>query len=82
MHLEKRRVGLFFLFIGLISLVIFFTADHSLDPGVEYLFVGLLLSISGIALFWRNRKPPEESKRFRMLRRRQSKAEREASKEQ
>lgn len=82
MHLEKTRIGQFFLFIGLISLTIFFTTDHALDPGVEYLFIGLLLSLIGISLIWRNRQAPQESKRFRILRWKQSKADREASKEQ
>jgi hypothetical protein len=82
MRVERRRVGLFFLFIGMISLVIFFTADHSTDPGVEYFFFGLLFVVMGGTLIWRDRKPPQESKRFRILRRKKSKAERESSKEQ
>jgi hypothetical protein len=82
MHVEKRRIGLFFLFIGLISLVIFFTADHSVYPGVEYFFVGVLFCVLGFALIWRDRKPPQESKRFRLFRRKMSKAERESGKEQ
>lgn len=82
MHMERTRVGQFFLFIGLILLVIFFTTDHSLNKGAEYLFIGLLSSVLGFALILRNRKPHQESRRFRILRKRQSKAEREMSKEQ
>jgi len=82
MHMERTRVGQFFLFIGLILLIIFFTTDHSQNKGAEYLLIGLLSCIFGIALIWRNRKPHQESKRFRIFRKRQSKAERETSKEQ
>jgi hypothetical protein len=82
MHVEKRRIGQFFLFIGLIALVIFFTVDHSVDSGIEYFFIGLLLTGIGSALIWRDRKPPQDSRRFRMFRRKMSKAERESSKEQ
>lgn len=80
MRVEKRRVGMFFLFIGAISLVIFFTARHPLDSGFEFFFIGLLLVIIGFAFIWRDRKPPQESKRFRILRKKKSKAERESGK--
>jgi hypothetical protein len=82
MRVEKGRVGLFLLFIGLISLVIFFTASRSEDPGYQYFFVGLLFSVLGIALIWRGRKPPQETRRFRIFRRQKGKAEQESSREQ
>ena len=82
MRIEKGRVGQFFLFLGLISLVIFFTASGSENPGYPYLFIGLLFSVVGIALIWRGRKPPQETRRFRIFRRQKSKAEQESSREQ
>lgn len=82
MRVERGRVGLFLLFIGLISLVIFFTASRSENPGYQYFFIGLLLSAVGVALIWRGRKPPQETRRFRIFRRQKSKAEQEASREQ
>lgn len=81
MLVERGRVGQFFLFIGVISLVVFFTTGRSGEQGYEFFFIGLLSCILGIALIWKGRKPPPESRRFRLFRKKKSKAEQESSRE-
>jgi Na+/phosphate symporter len=69
MHIEKGRVGQFFLFIGLLLLVIFFTTDQAKHPQYGFFFIGVIVLCLGIYLIWRDLKPPEESQRFRAFRR-------------
>ncbi len=75
MHIRLGRVGQFFLFVGIILLVVFFVSDQNtyFEPG--FFFIGLVLSFLGVYIIWRNWKPASESKRFRMLRRMRKKEE-------
>jgi hypothetical protein len=63
-----RRIGEFFLFIGLILLVIFFASDQSQELAWGYLIIGGGLVILGGILMWRRRGPEIESNRFRTYR--------------
>jgi hypothetical protein len=77
MKIEKSRLGSFFLFIGLILLMIFFFTDQAKYPSYGYFFVGATLMFLGGYLWWRDRKPAPESGRFRSIRRmRQKRTER------
>lgn len=69
MNIRKGRVGQFFLFVGIILLVIFFVSDQNtyFQPG--FFFIGLILSFLGVYMIWRDWKPAEKSSRFRTLRR-------------
>jgi ABC-type Fe3+ transport system permease subunit len=70
MHVEKGRFGQFFLFIGLIALVIFFTIDQSQQFQAGFFFAGILLAGVGVFLIWRDWKRPPPANRFRLLRKR------------
>jgi hypothetical protein len=81
METEKGRIGQFFLFIGLILLVIFFFTDQAQNPSYGYFFFGAASTFLGGYLMWRYRKPGPQADRFRSLRRAQMKsAERKAEK--
>lgn len=69
MHTGKGKIGRFLLFIGLILLVVFFAMDQAKHPSYGYFCVGLVVVILGGILIVRGQKPPEESMRFRTLRR-------------
>ena len=69
MEIERSRLGVFFILVGLVLLVIFFTTDQSKTPGYGFFFAGIAALYLGGALFWRSRKPPAEEPRFRTLRR-------------
>ncbi len=74
------RFGQFLLYVGLIVLIIFFASDYARQPHLGYLCSGvLLLYLAGI-LIVRNRKPPEPSQRFRLLRGRRGKEKKSKSK--
>ncbi len=68
MQIERGRVGQFFLFVGLILLVIFFATDQSQEPQVGWFFGGLLVMGVGVYLIWKDWKPRPPSQRFRLLR--------------
>jgi 4-amino-4-deoxy-L-arabinose transferase-like glycosyltransferase len=69
MQTGKSKIGRLLLLIGLISLVIFFTVDQSKNPSYEYFCIGLVVAILGGILIVRGQQPPDESRRFRTLRR-------------
>ncbi len=69
MNIEKGRIGQFFLFVGLIMLVIFFATGQNESPSVAIFFGGLILAGLGVYLIWRDWKPKPPSNRFRILRR-------------
>jgi hypothetical protein len=69
MQVEKRKVGQFFLYLGLILLVIFFASDQAQHPAYGYFFAGAGLVFLGGYLMWRDRPPVEpNTERFRTLR--------------
>jgi hypothetical protein len=63
----RRRVGVFFLFLGVVSLVMFGASIGAEAPLVLAFFAGTIFLISGLALVLRNRTPPT-SERFRAIR--------------
>lgn len=73
MHIEKGRLGEFFLFIGLILLIIFFATDQSQDPQAWLFFLGLLVLGLGFYFIRRDWKPPGPSQRFRIFRKQDKK---------
>lgn len=62
------RIGQFFLFLGLIVLVVFFGTDQVRQPVYGLFCIGSVLFGFGILLIWRNRQPPPPSERFRLFR--------------
>ncbi len=80
MRVGKSKIGRFLFFIGMISLVIFFAVDQSLHPSYGYFCVGVVVVLLGGMLMLRGQKPPpDESMRFRTLRRwREQQKERKA----
>lgn len=80
MQFWKSKIGKFFFFIGLIMLVIFFAIDQSKNPSYGYFCVGIIVVILGVILMRSGGKTePEESMRFRTLRRwREQQKERKA----
>jgi glutaconate CoA-transferase, subunit A len=69
MHVERGRVGQFFLFVGILLLIIFFSTEPGAPPLVQILFIGYRPDILGLYMIRRDWKPPPPSGRFRLLRR-------------
>jgi hypothetical protein len=69
MALDRGKVGLYFLIIGIVLLVLFFVTGQENDPNVLYFFSGFGLSLLGFFLIRKNWKAPPPSTRFRMFRR-------------
>lgn len=69
MHVEKGRVGQYFLFVGVLLLVIFFSNDPGAPPLVGFFIWGAGLVIFGLYLIRRDWKTTQSSGRFRLLRR-------------
>ena len=79
MQIGKSKVGRFFFFIGVILLVVFFAMDQAKNPAYGYFCIGVIAVILGVTLMMRGFKPPDESARFRTLRRwREQQKERKA----
>ena len=82
MQVGKSKIGRFLLFISLILLVVFFAMDQAKHPNYWFFCIGVVVLLLGGLLMLRGQKPPpDESMRFRTLRRwreqqRQRKAER------
>ncbi len=69
MHIEKGRLGTFFIFVGVVMLFIFFIADANHTPQVGLFFAGLIITFLGVYLIWKDWKPRRTSGRFRLIRR-------------
>ena len=79
MQVGKSKLGRFLLFIGLIILVVFFATDQAKHPSYGYFCIGVVIAILGGVLMIRGHQPPDESMRFRTLRRwREQQKERKA----
>ncbi len=80
MQVGKSKIGRLLFLVGLILLVIFFAMDQTKHPAYGYFCVGVIVVFLGGMLMLRGQQPPDESMRFRTLRRwreqqRQRKAE-------
>ncbi len=81
MQVGRSKIGRFLFFIGLILLVVFFAMDQSKHPAYGYFCVGLVVVLLGGILMLRGQQPPDESMRFRTVRRwRQQLREKQAEK--
>jgi hypothetical protein len=67
MQVEKSRLGLYFLFVGVILLIIFFSIDPEAPPLVGFFFWGIGLIGLGLYLIRRDWKKPPSSGRFRLI---------------
>ena len=65
----KKRLGIFFTLLGAAVLGLFFTSDTISQPQIGYLFWGVVFFGIGVMFLRRGRTPPEESQRFRLVRR-------------
>jgi uncharacterized membrane protein len=61
-------IGRFFLFIGIVMMMVYFATDLSESPVFTLFFAGLGLIILGIALIRKQHSPPTHSERFRLIR--------------
>jgi hypothetical protein len=62
------RIGQFFVFIGLLSFMIFYASYAGKKPDENFFGWGLIFLVAGAFLMFRNRKPPTEIQRFRGIR--------------
>lgn len=69
MQVGKSKIGRLLFLIGLILLVVFFAMDQSKHPAYGYFCAGVVVVFLGGMLMLRGQKPPDESMRFRSLRR-------------
>jgi hypothetical protein len=82
MQVGKSKIGRFLFFIGLILLVVFFAMDQSKHPAYGYFCAGVIVVFLGGMLMLRGQQPPNESMRFRTLRRwREQQRQRKAEKD-
>lgn len=65
----RRRLANFGLLVGGVMLALFFTSDAASAPNAKFLLWGLLLVIFGWMLGKKKKNHPEESNRFRTIRR-------------
>ena len=77
MQVEKSKVGQYFIYIGLILLVVFFVSSQNEHPAYAYFFAGFGLLFLGGYIYWRGLQPvcpnPERFRTLRKLRERKSK---------
>jgi Na+/melibiose symporter-like transporter len=66
MEVKKGRLGQFFLYIGLILLVVFFTTDRSEVSQIGFFFIGIFFAVMGVIIIWKDWKRPP-SARFRLV---------------
>ena len=71
----KRRLGIFFTLVGAAVLALFFTSDVIQQPNLIYLLLGIVFAAIGITFLRATRPEPQETGRFRLLRRRRAKRE-------
>ena len=69
MNIEKGRLGQFFIFMGLVLLLIFFTTDQAKNPSYGLFFLGAIGVLFGGYLIWRGMKPAAPVERFRGIHR-------------
>lgn len=65
----KKRLGNYFIAIGVVLLFLFFISDYVEDVVGWYLLLGVIFFGLGVWLAWQGRTPPQPSRRFRMVRR-------------
>lgn len=63
----RWQIGQFFLFVGLLVLMIFLITDWAGSPGYAYLCSGIAGLLLGISLMWLGRNPAQTPERFRMI---------------
>lgn len=72
------RVGIFFLFLGFLTLIPFFASDQLKDPDYRYFLAGFFFVMVGLILLWRNRPPKKVTgERFRIFKRKQKEKRKE-----
>ncbi len=71
-----RKVGSFFIFFGVALIVLFVLSDIAHAREFHYLLYGMIVLLVGIFVVGINPKPPVESNRFRMLKRKSEKDKR------
>lgn len=67
------RIGQYFLFIGLITLIIYFASEQAQTPDYRFFCSGLVLFLFGAVIWWRAHEPAKDTGRFRILRQRKEK---------
>ncbi len=68
MHVEKGRIGQFFLFVGFVLLILFSGAGQAGGIQVEFFCLSLAAFALAIFLIWKDWKAPSPSSRFRSFR--------------
>jgi hypothetical protein len=68
MHIEKGRLGQFFLFIGLILLILFAGSSQTQGTQVGYFCLSMLVFAVAFFLIFKDWKPPSAGSRFSSLR--------------
>ncbi len=67
----RRRIGIFFIFIGILLIVLFVFSDIAHVPTCGLLAWGAGLTVVGTLFIWLNPKPDiPDSGRFRMIKKR------------
>jgi len=68
-----RKIGTFFIFVGVILIILFVLSDVANAREFHYLLYGMIAFLIGIFMVGTNPKPPVESTRFRVLKRKSEK---------
>lgn len=76
----RWHIGQFLVFVSLIVLAVFFITDLQQSPNFMYFCSGLLVLVAGGYFMWLGRNPPQDSGRFRLLRSKREKQEKNKQK--
>ncbi|MEA3350987.1 MAG: hypothetical protein U9Q82_10225 [Chloroflexota bacterium] len=69
----KKRIGIFFLIVGIFFLIIFAASVESGETSILLFLLGVVQTWLGGFLWWRNRDEKPESQYFRLIRKLRSK---------
>lgn len=70
-------IGKFFLFLGTVVMIIYFSTDFAGAPVFSLFFLSIFFILLGIHLIRKNRPPPQDSQRFSLVRRLLKKGQRD-----
>ncbi len=63
------RIGIYFFLLGIFFLFLFFAGAESGILQIRWFLIGIVFTMGGITMWWKNRETNEKVKRFRWFRR-------------
>jgi len=63
------RIGVYFFLLGIFFLYLFFASAEIGILRLRWFLIGIVFTVGGITVWWKNREPSEQVERFRWFRR-------------